>query len=1148
MDTKIERQSSVSDADQQPLAVGESEGVRVVAMCTFEAVQDYELGFRQYDVLTAIAKAEEDPSWWVGQIGGKIGLFPSECVEILKGYPDRLPLFKIFLSDDGTDGGIDVLQISNDDVPVHQQMKHTSPSASTASLVSSSSSTEVDTTPRQRASTHPEPDVAVVSCYRCNAQVSIKKGQSFYPCECGANVKRPDVDDEQHQHGQEEAPSAAVNNTKRRRCNTAGAAVGGVVREETPKQRKKREKLEREQKKKQDEEERKFRERRDKGRLSASQWNRQVDSARERLWRASVIMTGPNGESTNDDGSASMLSTDDNISTVGSSAFDVDTFEDARSDSPRDISSFSSALSGRSLSRSGSLTSMPVNPESAKAKRDRKKTKEQRKKEKEEKKRLKKLEKEEREEKRKMERMGREKKRRNSLFGSSSGSIATRKQRDKLTTTATTTANPAADSVTVTINPITAHAKKQQQQMKAKTMVKTKSGKVMSLEEVEREGKKSNWDVSRLFSVRIGAGAGGRVNKQQAQKQRKASVGAADASHAQVIQRAAQQERELQEAARQLEEERRRFAEERQRFEQERLKVMLMLAQDMEGVKMARDGTPMYPSPANHPLLLVPTEPSPIASFAASQSSFTCLPSATATATLSADALAAPDEASSASGLPHSTPAPHQSGGTSNSTPSLPSLYNPSLASMPSSVATPSAGADDRSPSSSADDVDVRESTEAVPASPRKPPSGGVFLPFLTAPRAGGPQQQRNATNASAGAHQKAESEAAAELEEKLLDQLKNTEDDDSHVDEGAEEAESGTSSDEEEDELSDEDSTSSEEEVRVQPAVDKLMREKRKITVAPIQGIADMKGLDDDDDDDDGDQQHQRQQLDGSWITAISPRRRERDQHQLKAAAAVVDDADKEISLKDVIVRPGMSTSSSSSSSTSTTSSTSVAADKAKKVSFAAGGASSWTSAESPRRMLEALRAQGASQAEIDRERKRLLAGNVVDHNNNSGSTGGGRTLTPAAAAIATKYEEEIDQLLEKMKQLRDRSSSDDSWGDTSSDSDLDVDDKEKQKQKPHDISSDDDDEEVADEDDDDESEAEVVIPEWTRGPPKSLQEMRDYKDFVRARYEAEKRETERMLRRNQREMRARGMTLPSSTAASHAPNHADHRASWII
>jgi hypothetical protein len=41
--------------------MGESEGVRVVAMCTFEAVQDYELGFRQYDVLTAIAKAEEVP-------------------------------------------------------------------------------------------------------------------------------------------------------------------------------------------------------------------------------------------------------------------------------------------------------------------------------------------------------------------------------------------------------------------------------------------------------------------------------------------------------------------------------------------------------------------------------------------------------------------------------------------------------------------------------------------------------------------------------------------------------------------------------------------------------------------------------------------------------------------------------------------------------------------------------------------------------------------------------------------------------------------------------------------------------------------------------------------------------------------------------
>jgi hypothetical protein len=925
--------------------------------------------------------------------------------------------------------------------------------------------------------------------------VSIKKGQSFYPCECGANVKRPDDDD--HHQEQQDSDSRNNANAKRRRSNTAGAAIAGVVRE-TAKQKKKREKREREQKKKQDEEERKFRERRDKGRLSASQWNRQVDSARERLWRASVIVAGPNGEYI-DDGSTSMLSTDDDVSTVGSSAYDVDTFEDARSDSPRDISSFSSALSGRSLSRTGSLSSISLS-ESSKVKRNdntKKLTKEQRKKEKEEKKRLKKLEKEEREEKRKTERMGKEKKRRNSLFGSSSGSIATRKQRDKLTSSSSATGNGNPDSITVTINPITAHAKRQQQQMKAKTMVKTKSGKVMTLEEVEREGKKNNWDVSRLFSVRIGGGA--RTHKQQAQ--RKASLGAPDAS-SHIVQRAAQQERELQEAARQLEEERRRFAEERQRFEAERLKVMLMLAQDMEGVKMARDGTPMYPSPANHPLL-VPTEPSPIPSFAASQSSFTCLPSI---AMLSADALVSEFQLPAASTLatvPLSMAPP-----TSNSTPSLPSvaggMYNPSLASMPTSFSL--ATNPDDTTAELTNDSSVEEATEAVPSSPRKPPSGGVFLPFLVAPRGAGSQQRPVASPRI-----QREDDAAAELDEKLLDQLKDVNaDDEEH--EHVKEAETHTSSDdehgEEEEERSDNDDeddddaaiTTSEEEVRTKPVG---VKERRKITVAPIQGIPDMRELD---------AQQQCRQLDGSWVTAISPRQRE----ECEEPKAVDSDA-----AKDVIVRPGMSPSS--------------VADKSKKVSF---GGASWTSAESPRRMLEALRAQGASQAEIDRERRRLA--NVAE-------TASG--LEATKAAIATKYEAEIDQLLGKMKQLSDRSSSDDSWGSSSDVSDVDDDEADVTKQEktlqPHDISSDEEDDgDDSDEENDDE---EVVIPEWNRGPPKSLKEMKEYKEFVRARYEAEKRETERMLRRNQREMRSRGITLPSTSTSSPLSNH-DPRVSWVI
>jgi hypothetical protein len=63
-------------------------------------------------------------------------------VEIIKGYTDRLPLFKIFLNDgDEGNGGLEGL-ISSEDVPVPaKHHRYISPSASTSSLVSSSSST-----------------------------------------------------------------------------------------------------------------------------------------------------------------------------------------------------------------------------------------------------------------------------------------------------------------------------------------------------------------------------------------------------------------------------------------------------------------------------------------------------------------------------------------------------------------------------------------------------------------------------------------------------------------------------------------------------------------------------------------------------------------------------------------------------------------------------------------------------------------------------------------------------------------------------------------------------------------------------------------------------------------------------------------------
>lgn len=63
---------------------------------------------------------------------------------------------------------------------------------------------------------------------------------------------------------------------------------------------KKSDKRQRERRRKQEEEDRKFREKRDKGRLTDSQWNKRVDSARERLWRASLMIDGSSSAAAND--------------------------------------------------------------------------------------------------------------------------------------------------------------------------------------------------------------------------------------------------------------------------------------------------------------------------------------------------------------------------------------------------------------------------------------------------------------------------------------------------------------------------------------------------------------------------------------------------------------------------------------------------------------------------------------------------------------------------------------------------------------------------------------------------------------------------------------------------------------------------------
>lgn len=49
---------------------------QVVALYTFDADQDGDLGFRKGDIITVIKRTEKKEDWWTGRIGDRVGIFP----------------------------------------------------------------------------------------------------------------------------------------------------------------------------------------------------------------------------------------------------------------------------------------------------------------------------------------------------------------------------------------------------------------------------------------------------------------------------------------------------------------------------------------------------------------------------------------------------------------------------------------------------------------------------------------------------------------------------------------------------------------------------------------------------------------------------------------------------------------------------------------------------------------------------------------------------------------------------------------------------------------------------------------------------------------------------------------------------------------
>ncbi|KAI5778375.1 hypothetical protein EDC01DRAFT_341993 [Geopyxis carbonaria] len=56
---------------------------QAVALYTFEAAQDGDLGFKKGDVITITKRSDSKNDWWTGQINGRTGIFPSNYVETM---------------------------------------------------------------------------------------------------------------------------------------------------------------------------------------------------------------------------------------------------------------------------------------------------------------------------------------------------------------------------------------------------------------------------------------------------------------------------------------------------------------------------------------------------------------------------------------------------------------------------------------------------------------------------------------------------------------------------------------------------------------------------------------------------------------------------------------------------------------------------------------------------------------------------------------------------------------------------------------------------------------------------------------------------------------------------------------------------------
>ncbi|KAL1985969.1 hypothetical protein VTN96DRAFT_7104 [Rasamsonia emersonii] len=68
---------------QRTGAAPETRKDQAIALYTFDADQEGDLGFKKGEIITILKRTDKAEDWWTGQIGDRIGIFPSNYVEAL---------------------------------------------------------------------------------------------------------------------------------------------------------------------------------------------------------------------------------------------------------------------------------------------------------------------------------------------------------------------------------------------------------------------------------------------------------------------------------------------------------------------------------------------------------------------------------------------------------------------------------------------------------------------------------------------------------------------------------------------------------------------------------------------------------------------------------------------------------------------------------------------------------------------------------------------------------------------------------------------------------------------------------------------------------------------------------------------------------